>query len=118
VPEDPVPDNKVDTAFWEKVCEGLEQNYRDPDFSPDMLAAAVHMSQRSLQRKIKALADRTPVKLISEFRLRKAATLLRTTEMHVTDIAFDVGFGDLSHFYRLFKKEFGVNPSTYRNEGS
>ena len=73
------------------------------------------MSQRSAQRKIKALVDLTPVQLIAEYRLNKVEALLRDTRVNVTELAFKVGFGDLSHFYRIFKRKYGMSPSLYRD---
>ena len=106
----------VDRKFWDDLCRVLKKNHADPDFNIDALAIDLYMSQRSMQRKIKALMDLTPVQLIAEYRLKKAEALLMDHDVHVTDIAFKVGFGDLSHFYRLFKKKHGMNPSQYRDE--
>ncbi|VGO15727.1 Sensor histidine kinase TmoS [Pontiella desulfatans] len=106
----------LDRAFWENLTRKLKANYADPGFNPDSLASELNMSPRSLQRKIKALVDLTPVQLIAEYRLKKAETFLKDPEVHVTDVAFEVGFGDLSHFYRIFKKKHGMNPSGYRGE--
>ena len=107
--------NRVDREFWGKMCDVLRQRYSDIDFVIDGMANELGMSQRSLQRKVKALCDCTPVQLIAEYRLRQAVKLLHDKSKHVTDVAYEVGFGDLSHFYRLFKKEFGKNPTEYRN---
>ena len=106
----------LDRTFWENLCRILKASCADPDFNTDSLATELNMSQRSMQRKIKALVDLTPVQLIVEYRLKRAVALLNDPEMHVTDIAYDVGFGDLSHFYRIFKKKHGMTPSQYRDE--
>ncbi len=118
--EDPISEmpelrSGLDRAFWENLSRILKANCADPDFNTDSLASELNMSQRSMQRKIKALVDLTPVQLIAEYRLKKAEALLRDPQMHVTDVAFEVGFGDLSHFYRIFKKKHGMNPSQYRD---
>jgi len=104
----------VDRKFWDDLCRVLKKNHVELDFNIDALAIDLYMSQRSMQRKIKALMDLTPVQLIAEYRLKKAEALLMDPNVQVTDIAFKVGFGDLSHFYRLFKKKHGMNPSQYR----
>ena len=106
----------LDRTFLENLCRILKASCADPDFNTDSLATELNMSQRSMQRKIKALVDLTPVQLIVEYRLKRAVALLNDPEMHVTDIAYDVGFGDLSHFYRIFKKKHGMTPSQYRDE--
>ncbi len=106
--------NRMDGEFWEKSCEILKRRSAEIDFSIESLADELGMSQRSLQRKIKAVSDRTPVQLIAEYRLQQAVRLLSGTSRPITDVAYEAGFGDLSHFYRLFKKRFGRNPSQYR----
>ncbi len=111
-----VSENKVDLEFWDKICRIVEENCTDPEFNAEALASKVFMSSRSLVRKTKALADRTPVQLIGEFRLKKAGQLLRESTMNVTDIAFEVGFSDSSYFGRQFKKEYGMTPTQYREK--
>lgn len=108
--------NQADRELWEKISAALAANYADPDFCPDALARLVHMSSRTLQRKIKALTDRSPVSLILHFRLEKGAELLLQDDLNITDIAFDVGFSDSNHFYRQFKSEYGKSPSRFRRE--
>jgi len=122
--EDPISDmleipelrSGLDRAFWENLCRILKAHCADPDFNTDSLASELNMSQRSMQRKIKALVDLTPVQLIAEYRLKKAEALLKDPQKHVTDVAFDVGFGDLSNFYRIFKKKHDMTPSQYRDD--
>lgn len=110
--------SRLDRAFWENLCCILKTHCTDPGFNTDLLASELNMSQRSMQRKIKACVDLTPVQLIAEYRLKKAETFLKDPQMHVTDIAFEVGFGDLSHFYRIFKKKHDMTPSQFRDANS
>ena len=108
-------DSQMDRELWERICQILRKNYADLEFSVDSLASELNMSQRSMQRKIKSVAGLTPVQLIVEYRLNQVEALLEDAQLHVTDIAFEVGFGDLSHFYRVFKKKHGMSPSQYRD---
>jgi len=114
VPGQPLFQNAMDQEFWTEILDVLNRRSAEVDFSIDSLADELGMSQRSLQRKIKAVSDRTPVQLIAEYRLKQAVRLLVDTSRAITDVAYESGFGDLSHFYRLFKKRFGRNPSQYR----
>jgi len=116
VSESPVSENKVDREFWENVCRVLEENCGDSEFNAEALAAMVFISKRSLQRKIRALSDRTVMRLIGEFRLKRAVRLLRDPSMNVTEVAFEAGFGDLGTFYRHFKKEYEMTPVQYRDK--
>jgi AraC-like DNA-binding protein len=47
-------------------------------------------------------------------RIRRAVGLLRDTRSPVTQIAFEVGFGDLSNFINTFRREIGCSPSRFR----
>lgn len=50
----------------------------------------------------------------NRLRLQQAAALLCSTNRNVTDIAVEVGFSSLSHFFKLFAEEYGVPPAEYR----
>jgi DNA-binding response OmpR family regulator len=108
--------NSRDREFVEKTYSVLKQHYAEIDFSIDSLAADLGLSRRSMQRKIKVLFNQAPLQLITEYRLNQAVKLLQNTSVNITDVANQAGFGDLSHFYRVFKKEFSKAPSQYRDE--
>jgi len=57
----------------------------------------------------------TPHQYLVRIRLRDAAQLLSTSTRPITDIALDVGFGDLSNFVRTFRRAAGVSPRAYRS---
>ena len=106
--------NRLDREFISRMYGVLHRRHAEKDFAVDSLAVDLGMSRRSVQRKVKALTGRTPLQLITDYRLNKAVSLLRNTSIPITDVAYETGFGDLSHFYRLFKKTFGKNPTQYR----
>ncbi|MFA5527460.1 MAG: Ada metal-binding domain-containing protein [Peptostreptococcales bacterium] len=58
----------------------------------------------------------TPVQYIHKIRLEESKRLLSVTNYEIVDIAYTVGFGSLSTFYRFFKKQVGKSPSVYRKE--
>jgi AraC-like DNA-binding protein len=55
------------------------------------------------------------VTYLNDYRLSMAARLLLSTEDSVLDISQQVGFENLSHFNRQFKRKYSVTPSAYRN---
>jgi len=57
---------------------------------------------------------RTPTDIVNEARLDYSARQLAETNRPIMDIAFDCGLNNLSHFYALFRKRFGVSPRRYR----
>ena len=66
-----------------------------------------------LYRKLHALTDMTVKEFIRHIRLKRAAQLLVQQKMNVSEVAYDVGFKDLSHFRKCFKREFGMSASEY-----
>ena len=105
----------MERKFLEKAVKVVEEHYSDPAFKTEELAAALNIGLRSLQRKLKSVADQTPAKLINGIRMRHAARLLVGTALSVTEIAFEVGCEDSSNFTKIFKQEYGLTPSRYRS---
>lgn len=71
-------------------------------------------SLSSFKRDFQAAYDTSPGKWLLQKRLEYSAALLRNTDHQITQICFDCGFEDLSHFSKSFKKQFGSSPATFR----
>lgn len=80
-------------------------------FSVDDLARAVGFSRSQLHRKLKALVDKSPNQLIREMRLQRAKVLLDAKTGNISEIAYEVGYSNLSYFSKSFKEFFGETPS-------
>ena len=76
-------------------------------------AAQLGLSAFHFLRLFRAVLGVTPHQYLVRTRLRQAARLL-ATEVAITDIAYDVGFGDLSNFVRTFHRAAGVSPRAFR----
>jgi len=98
-----------DRRFLERVAKVLEVHYADPDFDITEFASLIAMSERQLQRKLKALTSVSPREYIRSYRLEKALELLRTGEP-AGSVAFSVGFSSQSYFTSCFKAQFGLTP--------
>ncbi|MBW0101090.1 helix-turn-helix domain-containing protein [Pseudonocardia sp. KRD291] len=88
----------------------------DPALDPGRLAAALHVSLRTLQLAFSEVGQ-SPARFILDMRLGRAATLLADRGQagrSVTEIAFTAGFGDSSQFSRAFKARLGCSPREYR----
>ena len=103
----------LDQQFLEDVLQLLEKKHSDPDFSVGQMQEVLGMSKTQLHRKIKVLTGETPGKLLRNFRLKRAAQLLKQQADNVTQIAYSVGFNNLSYFAKCFKELYGVSPSSY-----
>ncbi|HWM89017.1 MAG TPA: AraC family transcriptional regulator [Kofleriaceae bacterium] len=88
--------------------------HSDEDCSLDALAARAGLSSYHFLRVFRGLTGQTPRQFVIATRLRAAALALHTTTAPVTSIAFDAGFGDLSHFHASFARAFGTSPQAYR----
>ena len=95
------------------IPEIMEANFRF-NLSLDEYAKLCHRSLSSFKRDFQAHFEEPPRKWLLRKRLDYSAALLRTSRMNVTEIAFDSGFEDVSHFSRVFKDRFQVSPMAYR----
>jgi signal transduction histidine kinase/DNA-binding response OmpR family regulator len=103
----------VDQRFLEQLLELLESEHANPDFGVPQMQQELAMSKTQLHRKLKALTNEAPGELLRNFRVKRAAQLLRQNEDSVTQIAYKVGFNNISYFAKCFKELYGVPPSVY-----
>lgn len=106
----------IDWKFIAQIKKNVEDNMDDPQFNIDMLAANMNMSRTSLYNKIKALTDLSPSDYVRTIKLTKAAELLMQGELNVTEVAERTGFSDAKYFREVFKKQYNVSPSKYRQK--
>ena len=96
----------------------IEEALGDKNFTATALAARLGISRRRLDEIFVKHVGRTVVSYIWERRLARASDMLRDVRhaAHtITEIAFEVGFEDSSHFSRTFRARFGVSPREWRN---
>ena len=84
------------------------------NLSIEELATLAHLSVSSFKRKFKEVFDESPKKYITRKKVEKAAKLLKSESIRVSDVAYDVGFDSLATFNRNFASEYGISPSEYR----
>ena len=112
VPEEIVITDR-DENLIKKVMAWLEDNVSNADVTVDQLAVHVGMGRTSMYNKIKGLTGKSPVELIQEFRMKKAASYLKSGQLSVSETSYKVGFSDPGYFSRTFKKHFGMSPADY-----
>ena len=105
--------SSMDKKFLEQVLAVLEDNYSNPEFGAPQMQSELAMSKTQLNRKLKALTQESPRDLLRNFRLKRAAQLLVQKSDTVTQIAYQVGFTNLSYFAKCFRERYGVSPSEY-----
>jgi signal transduction histidine kinase/ligand-binding sensor domain-containing protein/DNA-binding response OmpR family regulator len=106
-------ENPQKQAFVKKINEIVINHIAEPDFSVEMLANELKMSANQLSRKVKALMDTTPYNVILQIRMTQAVRLMEEKEFNVSEIAFAVGYQELSNFSRAFKKYYNMSPREY-----
>jgi signal transduction histidine kinase/DNA-binding response OmpR family regulator/ligand-binding sensor domain-containing protein len=103
----------ADEQFLNKVKEAILNQLSDEQLSVESLAEDIGLSRVQLYRKISALTGMSVNELIRKLRLQKAAQLLAQNWGPVSQVAYEVGFSNLSYFSKVFKEEFGTLPSEY-----
>jgi len=103
---------KRDRAFLAKLDTVLENHLSDSKFRIEILTSQMAMSERNLQRKLKALTGRTPGQYLRTYRLKKALVLLRDG-IPVNLVAERVGFSSPAYFSSCFREEFDQSPSKF-----
>jgi AraC-like DNA-binding protein/mannose-6-phosphate isomerase-like protein (cupin superfamily) len=96
-----------------EVIDFLESNYRSRIYLDEMAERAC-MSKRNFHRTFRNATGETPNNYLIQVRLQKARELLRNTFLSVSDVAYEVGFADVNHFIKKFKKHLQVTPHKYR----
>jgi len=77
-------------------------------------AELCHRSLSAFKRDFRQVYNETPGRWIMKRRVERAANILTNSNQSVSQVAFDTGFEDLSHFSRVFKKITGKNPTEYK----
>ncbi|MEM9326774.1 MAG: response regulator, partial [Bacteroidota bacterium] len=103
----------ADEKFLQEAIKIVENNLGDPNFQVENLCREIGFSQRHLHRKLTALTDLGPNQFIRHVRLKRAADRIRNKTDKISQIAFEVGFNNMSYFNRCFKEQFGVTPGEY-----
>lgn len=105
---------KQNDFLIQQVIKIINSSLSDESFGVDMLCKELGLSERQVQRKIKAIFNKSPNQLISHVRLLKAKELL-IRDHNISETAFRVGFNSPAYFSKLFKQENGLSPSNYRD---
>ncbi len=107
----------TDTASLGRVTRVLRAMEASPEAPHTLaeLAAETRLSPWHFLRCFEEMTGTTPKQFLLRTRLRKAALALKQDSTKILDIGFDCGFGDVSNFNHAFRREFGINPHSYRS---
>ena len=104
-----------DSNKIEVVYKHINDNFKE-HISLDEISSIVSMTVPAFCRYFKKATGKTFTKLVNEYRVVHATKLLAESTMSITDISFECGFNNFSHFNKLFKEFTGKSASIYRSE--
>lgn len=94
------------------ALEFIENSYAS-NITLKNMSDSVQMTPKYFCRFFHQMTHRSPIDYLNYYRIERACYLLLTTSQSVTEIAYNVGFNDLSYFIRTFKKHKGITPKQY-----
>lgn len=102
-------------SFITKMNNIITMNVENPKFSVEDLADKLGVSRVQLYRKVKAIIGINISDHINNVKLEKAAELLKSNDMNISEIAYSLGFSSPNYFSTAFKNKFGVSPKEYKS---
>lgn len=82
------------------------------------LSKRVRMSRRTLEQRFRSVLGRSPMKVIRQLSLARAAQMMRETEEPIKAIVAWCGFGSPAHLCVVFRRAYGMSPSDYRRRAA
>ena len=107
--------NRQDNIRMDKIYHFVRDNFTR-QISLEEIAQEVSMTVPSFCRYFKKITGKTFTRFVNEYRLVHASKLLTEKPTSITDICFESGFNNFSHFNKLFKEFTGKSPSDYRKK--
>ncbi|MFD1094226.1 nickel-binding protein [Salegentibacter chungangensis] len=104
---------KTEEQFLVKLVNVLCENWQDSEFEIEDWCQEMSMSKTKLYRRCIDTTGMSSIRLLKEFRLKKAKGLLWESDKNVAQTAFESGFNSPSYFTRCFQKRFGLKPHNY-----
>lgn len=103
-----------DKIFVDKINTIIEKNIGDAEFKLESYASILGLGRTTFYSKLRSIVGCSPNEYVRILRMKKAAELLLTTDLNISEIGFQVGINDPFYFSKCFKNSFGKSPSQYR----
>ncbi len=105
--------NSTDERFLDRLQTLINEQISNPEFSTEEFANKMGMGKMQLYRKLKSLIGLSVTEYLRSERLKAAAMLLKKGNGNISEIAYSVGFNDLSYFSKCFKEMYHCSPSEF-----
>ena len=107
------PAEKLDSAFMRQFMKLVEESFQDPEFNIEKVSEQIGLSRVHLYRKVKGALGVSPTDFLRDYRLKRAADMLRENRYTVSEVAYQTGFTSPAYFTKCFKQAYGVTPTEY-----
>lgn len=108
--------NKEDQDFVESIHNFVIKKLSDSDFTLQDLYDYLGISKTVCYGKIKGITDMSPNQFVRTIKFKEAAKLFKTTNLNVSQVAYEIGYSDINYFRNQFKAQFNKTPSQFIKE--
>ena len=109
--------NILDQKLLDNAVEIIRQNFDNPEFDMNVLAARLGMGRSKMFSRLKEVLGLTPNEFTLKLKLEEALRMLQEEpQYNVSEISYKLGFTSPRYFSRCFKSFYGVSPQNYRRE--
>lgn len=105
----------MDNEFYNRFLEIFGAEMGNANLNVDAIASKMGLERSQFYRKIKALTNYAPVELIRRLRLQRGHTLIVSTDMTISEIAYETGFSTPAYFTKCYRDAYGEPPTEARN---
>lgn len=102
------------STFVERITELIERNMEDENYDIDRLCREAGTNRTTLHYQLKRWTGLSTSFFIRHIRLSRAREILLTTDLNITQVAYEVGFRDPQYFSRVFTNSCGISPKVFR----
>ena len=111
--------NQADREPFKKAPEIISNNFENPEFNMNVLAAELGLGRNKLYTRMKEITGLTPNEFTLKMKLDESMRLLKNNpELNISEISDRLGFSPTQYFSKCFKSVFGMAPLTFRKSNS
>lgn len=107
-----IAETPQEAQFLQQLIDTIEANHSDAQFDVNQLCTLMAMSKSQLNRKMRAVLNKSPNQFLRSYRLERARELIKSGQGTIAEIAYDVGFTSPAYFTKCFHDEYGYPPSS------